>query len=216
MGHPHWPLFDIEVVTPRLTLRYIDDELGEDLVEVAAGGVHDPGSMPFAMPWTDVDPDELGPNCFQYWWRCRAETSVDRWDINLAVIADGVVVGATGLGGQHFPVTRWFDTGSWLGSRYQGGGLGAELRIATLHLGFLGFDGEVAGTAAFADNGPSLGVTRKLGYQPNGIGRHVRRGEPIDTHKFSMTRGYFVEHVQRDDIVISGAEGARRLLGISR
>jgi RimJ/RimL family protein N-acetyltransferase len=216
MAHRHWPLFDLEVVTPQLTLRYIDDELGGALVDLAAAGVHDPGSMPFAMPWTDAEPDVLGRNSFRYWWRCRAETSVDSWEINLAVIENGQVVGATGLGSRGFPVTRWFETGSWLGQRHHGRGLGTEVRIATLHLGFLSFDGETAGTGAFVDNGPSLGVTRKLGYEPNGISRHVRRGERADMHRFLMTRRSFLEQVRRDDIVISGDEGARDLLGISR
>ena len=105
MAHPYWPLFDLEVRTPRLTLRYIDDELGLALVELALGGVHDPDFMPFAMPWTDVEPEVLGRNSFQYWWRCRADITVDSWDINLAVIEDGQVVGATGLGAKDFPVT---------------------------------------------------------------------------------------------------------------
>ena len=216
MGHPHWPLFDLEVRTPRLTLRYIDDELGAALVDLAAQGIHDPNFMPFAMPWTDVEPDVLGRSCFQYWWKCRTNTCVDSWDINLAVIEDGQVVGASGLGGRDFPVTRWFETGSWLGRQHQGRGLGVELRIATLHLGFLGFGAEIAGTGAFGDNGPSLGVTRKLGYEPNGRVRHVRRGAAADTHNFTMTRRHFVDHVEREDITISGDEGARAMLGISR
>ena len=94
--------------------------------------------------------------------------------------------------------------------------LGAELRIATLQLGFLGFDGEVAGTAAFEDNAPSLGVTRKLGYQPNGVDRSARRGEAGELHKYLMTRRHFIDHVQRHDITIRGDAGARELLGISR
>lgn len=216
MGHPHWPLFDLEVATPRLTLRYIDDELATALVDLAASGIHAPDFMPFAMGWTDVDPDELGPACFRYWWRCRTDTSTDSWEVNLAVIENGRVVGATGLIGRQFPVTRWFETGSWLGLEHQGRGLGTELRIATLHLGFLGFDAVGATTGAFADNGPSLGVTHKLGYEPNGIIRNVRRGESADTHQFVMTRRHFGEHVRRDDITISGDEGARRLLDISR
>ena len=43
------------------------------------------------------------------------------------------------------------------------------MRIATLHLGFLGLDALEASTGAFEDNLASLGVTRKLGYEPNGI-----------------------------------------------
>ncbi len=216
MGHPHWPLFDLEVHTPRLTLRYIDDELGVALVDLAARGIHDPEFMPFAMPWTDAAPEEFGRNSFQYWWRCRAETTVDSWNINLAVIEDGQVVGATGLGGREFPVKRWFETGSWLGRRHQGRGLGTELRIATLQLGFLGFDGETAGTGAFFDNGPSLGVTHKLGYEPNGLEHNVRRGESAVTLRYRMDRSHFVDNVARDDITISGDRDARRLLGIER
>jgi RimJ/RimL family protein N-acetyltransferase len=216
MGHLHWPLFDLEVHTPRLTLRYIDDELGAALVDLASQGVHDPDFMPFAMPWTDVAPDEAGPNSFRYWWRCRAETTVDSWDVNLAVIEHGQVVGATGLGGKDFPITRWFETGSWLGRRHQGRGLGTELRVATLQLGFLGFDGEMAGTGAFFDNGPSLGVTNKLGYEPNGVARNTRRGRPAAMLRYRMDRAHFVENLKRDDITISGDRGVRELLGLGR
>jgi RimJ/RimL family protein N-acetyltransferase len=216
MEHPHWPLFDLEVVTPRVTLRYIDDELGESLVEVASAGIHDPGFMPFAMPWTDTDPAVFGQQMFQYWWKCRTNTSIDTWDINLAVLVDGEVVGATGLGGRGFPTTRRFETGSWLGRRSQGTGLGTELRTATLHLGFIGLDPPSATTGAFFDNGPSLGVTHKLGYEPNGVDVNVRRGEPAETLRYHMTRRHFVDNLQRDDIVLNGDEGARKMLGISR
>jgi hypothetical protein len=50
MGNEHWPLFDLEVRTPQLTLRYLDDELARDLVAVAARGVHNPATMPFTIP----------------------------------------------------------------------------------------------------------------------------------------------------------------------
>lgn len=216
MAHPFWPLFDLEVRTPRLTLRYIDDAIGTELATVAVGGVHDAGWTPFAVPWTDAPVDEIGPNSFRHWWKCRFETSVDDWNINLAVIADGVAVGASGLGAIHFPTTRWFETGSWLGRDFQGRGLGTELRIATLHLGFLGFDARVAGTGAFSDNGPSLGVTRKLGYVDNGTEHNERRGEVAETHKFRMTRDHFMSDLRRDDIEIIGAEAARDFLGVSR
>ncbi len=216
MANPYWPLFDLEIRTPRLTLRYIDDALGTELVELIVGGVHDPSFMPFAVPWTDATPDELGRNCFEFWWRSRAETTVDTWNINLAVIADDIIVGASGLGATDFPVTRWFETGSWLGIAHQGRGLGTELRTATLHLGFLGLDAQQAGTGAFHDNGPSLGVTRKLGYEPNGIQHRVRRGELGVAERYRMGREHFLQHVRRDDIEIVGDEPVRDLLGISR
>lgn len=216
MTHPYWPLFDIEVRTPRLTLRYVDDTLGSELATLAVGGIHDSNWTPFATPWTDVPDDELGPNCFRHWWKCRTETTVDDWNIDLAVVADGVVVGATGLGAVKFPVTRWFETGSWLGREHQGRGFGTELRIATLHLGFVGFDAEVAGTAAFPDNAASLGVTAKLGYEPNGVQPQARRGESAETHHYRMSRDHFDAQVRRGDVEIVGDDAAREFLGITR
>ena len=44
-----WPLFDLRVTTPRLSLRYVADEL-------VAQGIHDPATMPFSEPWTHAKP----------------------------------------------------------------------------------------------------------------------------------------------------------------
>jgi RimJ/RimL family protein N-acetyltransferase len=214
MGHPYWPLFDLEIRTPRLTLRYLDDELGTAVAAVAALGVHDPSWMPFMTPWTDHDSPELERNAFQFWWRSRAEIRPDHWNINLAVIVDGAVVGASGLSADNFGVLRTFETGSWLGRAFQGKGLGAELREATLHLGFAGLGAEHATTGAFTDNAPSLAVTQRLGYEPEGARRVVRRGESAELLGFRMQRSHW-ETIRRDDIEMSGVDGARDLLHIT-
>ena len=49
MSHPYWPLFDLEVRTTRLTLRYVDEALAVELAELH-GGIHDPATMPFCGP----------------------------------------------------------------------------------------------------------------------------------------------------------------------
>ena len=217
MSHPHWPLFDLEVRTPRLTLRYIDDELADELATLAASGIHDPDWMPFAMPWSKLPSPELERQALQFYWRCRVETQVDKWNINFAVIVDDTVVGTTGLMADEFGKLRQFETGSWLGREYQGQGTGTEMRIATLTLGFIGFGAEWATTGAWSDNGPSLGVTRKLGYTEQGRRRMVRNGEHADDLiGFEMRRSHFIENLQRPDITIAGDEGARALLGIGR
>lgn len=214
MAHPYWPLFDLEVRTPTLTLRAIDDDLGIEVAALAARGVHDPGWMPFLQPWTDHPSPDLERRCFQFWWKCRAEVTPEHWSINLAVLVDGDVIGATGLSADGFDVLRSFETGSWLGREFQGRGFGTELRNATLHLGFAGFDAELATTGAFEDNAPSLGVTRRLGYTPEGRRRVARRGEPVDLLGFRMPRSHW-ESIRRDDISVDGAEAARDVLGIT-
>lgn len=215
MAHPFWPLFDVEVRTPRITLRYLDDELETRLIQVASQGIHSPDFMPFAVPWTDIESPEFERQALDFYWRNRAARP-ESWNILFAVIADGEVVGSTNLGAEGFPIKRWFETGSWLGTPHQGQGLGKELRVATLHLGFLAFDGLVAGTGAFVDNAPSLGVTRSLGYEPNGVGHTARRGELAVIERYRMSRQHFLTNVRRDDIEIVGDEAVRELLGIPR
>lgn len=215
MTHPYWPLFDLEVRTPRLTLRYVDDALAAELAALAARGIHDAGFMPFAVPWTRASSPELERQAFRFWWRCRAETCPTSWNINLAVLVDGDVVGSSGLMASQFPRLRQFETGSWLGRAYQGRGIGREMRLATLTLGFVGFDADLALTAAWHDNAPSLAVTRGLGYEPQGWRRALRDDDHADRLLgFSLTRDDFEAGLRRDDIELVGVEAVRELLGV--
>ena len=214
MAHLYWPLFDVVVRTPRLTLRYVDDALGVELATLAAAGIHDADTMPFALPWTDAPSPELERNALRFYWRSRAQTSPEAWNLLFVVLEGDEVVGSTSLGAEGFPVVRTFETGSWLGRRFQGRGLGTEIRIATLHLGFLGLDALEARTGAFDDNLASLAVTRKLGYEPNGVAVHDRRGARAQSHRFRMSREHFLDQLRRADIEIDGDIAARELLGI--
>jgi RimJ/RimL family protein N-acetyltransferase len=213
MPHPHWPLFDLEVRTPLLTLRYADDALCTELATLASQGIHDPSSMPFAIPWTDVESPELERQAYRFWWGSRADTSPAKWHLVLAALVGDTVVGATSLVTSGFAVTRTFETGSWLGRAHQGHGLGKEVRYATLQLGFDGFAADRATTGAFTDNAASLGVTRSLGYEPNGHLRHERRGELAESLRFQMTREHWAT-IRRDDISLHGVDAASELLGL--
>lgn len=216
MGHPYWPLFDLEVRTPSMTLRAVDDEMATELAALAERGLHDPSFAPFYVPWTDLVSPHLERGVLQFHWRSRATTSPTTWRVPFAAIVDGVVVGSTDLAADDYPTLREFETGSWLGREFQGRGLGKEMRLATLSVGFLALDAEFATTGAWHDNGPSLGVTRSLGYQPAGTRRAKRRDEADTLLGFRMGRDHFVEHLRRDDIEIIGDDPVRALLGIER
>ncbi|MEO5725212.1 MAG: GNAT family protein [Ilumatobacteraceae bacterium] len=211
VNHPIWPLFDLVVRTPRLELRYIDDAIGSELAELAAAGVHDPAFMPFALPWTDVAPPQLQINVMQWYWRCRAELTPTQWHIDLGVFVDGRLAGSTSLEAHDFAVLRTFKTGSWLGREFHGSGIGKEMRAASLHLGFAGLGATEATTAAFADNGPSLGVTASLGYTRLGTVRKLRRGQSTELLTFRMGREQW-EGIRRVDFTIDGLEPCLALL----
>jgi RimJ/RimL family protein N-acetyltransferase len=108
--------------------------------------------------------------------------------LELAVIRDGVVVGTQGVGGRDFAVLREVHTGSWLGRRYQGQGIGTQMRAAVLALAFEGLGAHWAVSAAFEDNPVSLGVSRKLGYRDDGIDWHLVRSRPALTHRLRLGR----------------------------
>lgn len=208
-----WPLADLQVVTPRLVLRYVTDEVGEQLAALAAKGIHDPATMPFSEPWTDVPSPQLERNALQFYWRNRAELSPARWNLDLAVLADDEVVGMCSVHAEAFAQNRSLTTGSWLGRACQGrGGLGKEMRQAALHLIFAGFDADVAVTRAWHDNAASLAVTRSLPYVETGTTVETRRDQPDTMVRFEMTPRRWAT-IRRDDIGLVGIEAVRTQLG---
>lgn len=212
MRADHWPLAGLRVRTPRLELRYPDDETLDALVDVAAAGVHEPGAMPFYVPWTERPPGEFERGFLQYHWGRRASWSVDDWALELAVVVDGRPLGMQGLMAKEFSVLREAGTGSWLSRSEQGRGLGKEMRAAVLHLAFEGLGAEHATTDAYEDNPASRGVTRSLGYADDGEQGIVRGGVRARVLRFRMTRSHW-ETIRRDDIEIDGLETCRSMFG---
>jgi RimJ/RimL family protein N-acetyltransferase len=210
--HRHWPLFGLRVVTPLIELRYPDDDLSAQVVALAARGIHDPATMPFATPWTDAPPDEFERSSLQFLWRQRAEWTPEHWHAPLAVLVDGEVVGLQGVQADGFGIRRSVETGSWLGRAHQGAGLGKEMRAAVLHLAFAGLGAGTAHTAAWHDNAPSLGVTASIGYEPNGWTTELRRGAADRQLRFVLTRDSWLRR-RRDDITIEGLEACLALFG---
>jgi RimJ/RimL family protein N-acetyltransferase len=173
----HWPLHGLRLRTPRLELRLPALEELDALAQLAAEGVHDPETMPFGVSWTDSPPAESARSVVQHHWRTLAMWTPRDWQLQLVVFLDGMVVGTQSVSARDFPILRQVRTGSWLGLRYQGQGIGTEMRAAVLHLAFAGLDAQSAVSEAMTDNPASAAISRKLGYQANGLDRvRVRDG----------------------------------------
>jgi RimJ/RimL family protein N-acetyltransferase len=190
----HWPLFALRIRTPRLELRLPSTEQLDDLVDLVLDGVHDPEYMPFGVPWTDAPREQLAYNSLSHNWQSWTGFTVQRWRLNFVVLRNGVVVGTQAIGAQNFPVLREFNTGSWVGRRFQGQGIGSEMRAGVLHFGFAGLGAQWATSTAYEDNARSLGVSRKLGYREDGISRDVRRGEPATQLRMRLSRADWETH----------------------
>lgn len=206
-----WPLFGLEIRSPRLVLTPVRDEHLAGLVEAVRAGVHDPAEQPFDAPWTSAPADELGPNTLRHLWASRAANRPEHWDLQFAVLRDGVPIGIQDVRADHFAVVRTVGTGSWLSLPHQGQGLGAEMRAAILMVAFDHLGALRAESAAFVDNPRSLRVSAKLGYVDNGSWFQPRRpGESAQSRRLLVTPDTLV----RPDwtVQVSGLEQCRTLL----
>jgi RimJ/RimL family protein N-acetyltransferase len=211
-----WPLRQLVVRTPRLELRPDDDDGLMELVAQAYRGVHDPAMMPFQVPWTDAPAEELGRRIMQFYWSQRAELRPDRWSVHFLVRLDGAVIGTQGMAAKDFAVTRQVNTGSWLGRRHQGRGMGTEMRAAVLQLAFDHLGAAVARSDAFVDNRASHEVSRKLGYVADGTEVLARRGAAAVEQRLVLNREAFERHRPQWTAEVKGCtEDCRTMLGVS-
>ncbi|MBB3050082.1 RimJ/RimL family protein N-acetyltransferase [Prauserella isguenensis] len=208
----HFPLLGLRVRTPRLELRLPDDDQLAALAELAAAGIHEPGTMPFLHPFTEAPPDVVARSVVQHHYRMRGELSPDTWALPLTVLWNGTVAGMQALEATEFAVTRQVGSGSWLGRDHQGKGIGTEMRAAALHLAFAGLGAEVARSESFDDNPASAAVSRRLGYADDGTARHAVLGRRRIGHRFVLTREAWERH-RSVDVAIDGLEPCLPLLG---
>jgi RimJ/RimL family protein N-acetyltransferase len=173
---------------PRLELRLPHEDELAHLARLAAGGVHRPDERPFLTPWTDGTPDERARSVLQDHWSQLASWSVTDWRLGLAVFAAGNPVGLVTLRARDFLVVREVTTSSWLGIEHHGQGYGTEARVGLLTLAFDHLDARAARSEVFQDNHASQRVSRKLGYEADGISVDALGDEAVVSDRLRLTR----------------------------
>jgi RimJ/RimL family protein N-acetyltransferase len=211
----HWPLLDLRLTTPRLELRLpTEDQLGR-LADLAAEGVHEPERMPFLVPWTDLPPAERARSVVQQHWMHRGNWTPQDWALTLTVLHGGEVLGLQTVAAREFAVRREVSTGSWLGLRHHGRGIGTEMRAAVLELAFSGLGTLTAASGALADNGASLAVSRKLGYREDGVDYRVVRGERVAGIRLRLDRADWERH-RTTPVAVHGLDRCLPLFGLKQ
>ena len=208
-----WPLFGLQLRTPRLVLRPVRDDDIPGLIEATLAGIHDPADMPFAVPWTREAPELIARNTAHNVWLGRTRVAPDDWRVDFAVLLDDRVVGRQDVRAAGFPDLRTVETGSWLTRAQQGRGLGKEMRAAVLLWAFDHLGAEFAETAAFEDNRASQKVSEAMGYSRNGEAlQRIDRGEVARMLRYRLRR----EELRRPDweLRVDGQEAVARLLGV--
>jgi len=206
-----WPMFALRIRAPRLTLRLPDENEIAALAQVAADGLHEPGERPFLTPWTEGTPEDRARNVLQGHWEDLAAWTPTDWTLGLGVFKSGSQpIGMVCLRGRDFRVVRGVTTTSWLGLPHHRQGYGTEARAGLLTLAFEHLGATDASTEVFPDNHASQGVSRKLGYRPDGISKDARGDEVLVSDRLRLTAERWAES-SRPPIQVEGLEKARQM-----
>lgn len=207
-----FPVLGLRITAGPLELRGITDDLLGALGELAVEGIHAPDFMPFFVPWSTAPAEELPRNLAQYHWGVRARFAPAAWSLELAALWEGEVVGVQGISTKDYLVTRTGETGSWLGRRHQGRGIGTAMRRVFCAFLFDHLDATEVTSAAFTDNPASLAVSRKVGYRENGVRRVARLGEQALEQGLVLAPEDLVRY--EHPLEVAGADAVRRLVGL--
>ena len=206
-----WPTYGLRITTQRLLLRLPNEAELSRLAELAGEGVHHPSERPFLTPWTEGSARDRAQFVLRGHWGGLADWTVPDWSLGLGVFTiDGEPRGMVTLRARDFPVVREVATSSWLGLQHQRQGFGTEARIGLLSLAFDHLGAEAAVTEVFPDNHASQGVSRKLGYQPDGISRDARGSEVLVSDRLRLTRDRWLADAH-DGISVEGIEECRSM-----
>lgn len=134
MTHRYWPLFDLRLASPDLTLRPMAEA---DLAAVAGllpdDVEQDPAATTFAIGNERIS---RGIVSCQHYWKAYGLWHPGAWRLNFVVSAAGHIIGVQELEGNDFPVLRTVDTSSFLVPAARGRGYGKQMREAVLALAF--------------------------------------------------------------------------------
>ncbi|BBH66315.1 N-acetyltransferase [Actinoplanes sp. OR16] len=209
-----WPLFGLIIRTPRLELRLPREEELAALASVASDGAFRPGEQPFLTPWGDGTPAGRARAVATGQWRSLAGWKPDRWELPLGVFAAGEPLGMVALMARDFPVVRQVTTWSWLGLGHHGKGYGTEARAGLLALAFDHLGATSARTDVFQDNHASQAVSRKLGYEPDGISIDARDGEAVISDRLRLTASGWSAVRSSIPVTVAGLEPCRPEFGL--
>jgi len=151
----------------------------------------------------------------QEYWKAYGTWRPESWRFLFTVLHDGERIGVQALEGEEFARLRTVDTFSWLVPGARGQGLGQQMREAVLALAFGPLAGQAAITSAWHDNHASLGVSRALGYRPNGESLHVHGMRVDRLLHLRLVRADWLASGRGADVDIVGFESCRPMFGIA-
>ncbi|MGH9171684.1 MAG: GNAT family N-acetyltransferase [Acidimicrobiales bacterium] len=209
-----WPLFNISLRQGDVRLRVANEG---DLEELAASLPDDAERDPSSSMLTGLDLDGNRRRLvLQGYWSRWATWSPESWDLLFVVAHRGRLAGVQSLQASGFPALRTVDSGSWLVPGARGVGTGKVMRAAVLALAFEHLAAEAAISSARSDNDASLGVSRSLGYEANGVSVTASPTGPCVLSHVRLTAVQWRAGKWADRTEVRGLEGCEPYFALDR
>jgi RimJ/RimL family protein N-acetyltransferase len=213
VSYRYWPLFDLRLASADLTLAAMTEADLSVLAEVLPDDAEqDPAATTYLIPDGRIS---RGIVVHQGYWKAYGTWRPEAWRLSFVVRAAGEILGVQELEGNDFPTLRTVDTSSFLIPSARGRGYGKQMRSAVLALAFGPLDAQAAITSAWHDNHASLGVSRALGYRPNGEALHARADHADVMLHMRLPRADWLARRAGPPVQISGFEACRPLFGLT-
>ena len=208
----YWPLVDLRLTSADLMLRPMTEA---DLTTVADVLPDDFDLDPAAPRYAALDVrTNRGVTMHQAYWWCYGTWRPESWKLSFVALAGGQIVGWQQLKGEDFLRLRTVDSASFLVPAVRGRGYGKQMRTAVLALAFGPLEAQAAVTSAWHGNQASLGVSRSLGYQPNGVSFQPRGdGRDVMTY-LRLSRADWLASGRSAGVRIEGFDACRPLFGL--
>ena len=208
-----WPLWDLRLRSGDVELAPLREADLAALADLLPGDIElDPRATRFPGLGERA---QRGVTVHQEYWRHLGTWTPTEWRLNCAVRQSGRLIGMQELEGNDFPTLRTVDTSSWLVVDARSTGIGKVMRRAVLALAFDHLGARAAITSAWQDNHASLGVSRSLGYLPNGES-FLARGDGVDTLvHLRMTLESWRAAGGAEDVEVTGLPPALPLFGLA-
>jgi len=211
--HRYWPLFDLRLSTPDLRLQPMTEADLEPIADLLPDDVEqDQDEAGY-----DIGEPRIGRGIVshQAYWRAYGIWRPQSWRLPFVVrSAAGEILGVQELEASDFLTLRTVDSSSFLVTPARGRGFGKQMRIAVLALAFGPLAAEAAITSAWHDNHASLGVSRAVGYRPNGESLHAHPGRVDVLVHLRLLRAHWLASGIGDQVGITGFDACRPLFGL--
>lgn len=209
-----YPPFGVSIACGDLELHGMTPADVPELLDLASEGVVDPDRpYPFNNDWALREPADLRLNSARYYFSTWAAARPDAWSLLFVVRHRGEIVGCQDLMTDDFPITRVARTGSWLGRRHHGSGIGTAMRQLVCAFAFDALGADECRTEAYSDNPASQRVSEKLGYQRVEVRPVNRLGERAQEVRFILTPDHFVRPT--GTVTFDGVEAFKEFVGLS-